>query len=116
MIFSDRILQDPFRQQRLCQHLFKLGSFPFQFTQALRLIEVYLPELFPPTVEGHRGDIPLLADLHDALAAVRLPQYADLVLCRVTFSFHVSGSFDWTQTHPSAGSISRYHVTGFSRS
>jgi len=92
IIFFDHILQDPLRQQRLRQHLLELGVFPFEFLQALRLVEVHLPELFLPTVEGHLGDVPLLADLHDAPAAVGLPQNADLVLCRVAFSFPVSGS------------------------
>jgi hypothetical protein len=44
-------------------------------------------------VEGDLGDILLLAHLHDASAAVGLPQYADLVLRRVSFAFHRLDSF-----------------------
>lgn len=44
-----------------------------------------------PTVEGLRRDVPLLADLHDVLAPVRLPQYADLPFGRVLLAFHQLG-------------------------
>jgi hypothetical protein len=93
IIFFDHILQDPLRHQSLRQHLLELGVFPFEFLQALRLIDVHLAELLFPAMESHLGDVPLLADLHDTADSVRLPQYADLVFRRVAFSFPVSGSF-----------------------
>jgi hypothetical protein len=44
-------------------------------------------------MERDFGDVPVLADLDDILAAVGLPQNADLFLGRVALAFHVLDSF-----------------------
>ena len=87
-IFFERALQNTLSQHGDGEHLLDLGIFPLQFLQPPSLVEVHLAELLLPTVERHPGDILLPADVHDARTRVRVPQYADILLCRVAFNFH----------------------------
>jgi hypothetical protein len=49
------------------------------------------------------GDnVPLLADLHDAFAAVGCPQNAELILRRMSFAFHGLGLLYWPRLTPKA--------------
>jgi hypothetical protein len=79
-IFFDDILQNPLREQGLRQQLLQLRVLLFELLQPSGLVEIHLTELLLPTVEGNFGDVLLLADLHDAFAAVGGPQNVDLVL------------------------------------
>jgi hypothetical protein len=86
IIFFAHVLQHPLGQQGLRQHLLQLGVLPFQCLQTLRLVEVHLPELLLPTMERDLGDVLLPAQFHEVLAAIGLPQNADLVLRRISFA------------------------------
>lgn len=89
-------------QQRVRQHLFQLGVLPLQFLQPFGLVDLHHAKLTLPTVEGLLRDALLLADLHDALAAIDCPQNADLVLGRMSFAFHRLGPLYWPRLTPMA--------------
>ena len=89
-------------QQRVSQHLLELGIFPFQLLEPLGFVDLHHAELSLPTMEGLLRDVLLLADLHDALAAIGGPQNADLVLGRVLLAFLGLGPLFWPRLTPMA--------------
>ena len=70
------------------EHLFKFGVFSLQFFQMPGFVDIHLAKLPLPTVLGHLGDVYLLANLHDAFAAIGTPQDADLIFSGGAFPFH----------------------------
>ena len=84
-----RRARGPRARHGLSEHLFKFGVFSLQFFQMPSFVDVHLAKLPLPTVISHLGDVFLLANLHDAFAAIGTPQDADLISVVERFPFIV---------------------------
>lgn len=90
-----------------------LSSLFSRSTSLSRLAEVHHPKLALPAVERDVRDVPVPADLDDALAAVRVSQNADLFFGRVSIAFHFWGSSLIIETYTTGGSIPGGHLTRY---